>query len=67
MILAGVSASLIMGEHNIIQRSKEQKIAQAKAEILQELELAKGPVTIEETGYTSLEKYLSSINEKRIK
>ena len=67
MILAGVSASLIMGEHNIIQRSKEQKIAQAKAEILQELELAKGPVTIEETGYTSLEKNVSSIKEKRIK
>ena len=67
IILAGVSVSIVMDKNGLMSRAKEQKIIQAKAEILQELELAKGPVTIEETGYTSLEKYLSSINEKRIK
>ena len=64
IILAGVSVNIVMNENGLIQKAKEQKITQAKAEILQELELAKGPVTIEGSGYTSLEKYLEHINEK---
>ena len=64
IILAGVSINIIMDENGLIQKAKEQKITQAKAEILQELELAKGPVTIEGSGYTSLEKYLEHINKK---
>ena len=64
VILAGVSINLVMDENGLINRAKEQKIVQAKAEILQELELAKGVVAIDGEGYTSLQKYLTYINEK---
>ena len=36
IILAGVSVNIIMGENGLMNRAKEQKIIQAKAEILQE-------------------------------
>lgn len=61
IILAGISLNLIFGQEGIIQRAKEQKEIQIKAEILQELELAKGQVMVDGNGYTNLEKYLQYI------
>ncbi len=53
IILAGVSTNLLLSKNGIFQRAKEQKEEQKKAQILEELELAKGPVTIEGEGYTT--------------
>lgn len=65
IILAGVSTNLLLSKNGIFQRAKEQKEEQKKAQILEELELAKGPVTMEGEGYTSLEKYLEAIKNKK--
>ncbi len=63
IILAGVSINLLLGENGIIRVAREQKIIQTKAEILEELELAKTEIMINEEGYTSLDKYLEYIKE----
>lgn len=56
--------NILLSEGGILQRAKAQREEQKKAQILEELELAKGPVTIEGEGYTSLEKYLEAIKDK---
>lgn len=64
LILAGVTINLIIGERGIITRAKETKVIQTKAEILQELELAKGPVMLQGNGVTKLDDYIEYLNSK---
>ena len=64
IILAGISINAIVGENGIIQRAKEQIEEQKKAQILEQLELAKGPLMVENKGYTDLTEYLNAIEGK---
>ena len=66
IVLAGISLNLVLNENGIMVRAKEQKILQAKAEILQELEMAKGPEIVDGKGYIALEKYLDYIDKNGI-
>lgn len=65
LILAGIGLNLVLGKNGLVEREKEQKEEQRKAQILEELELAKGPVMIDGDGYTDLKKYLESIEGKK--
>ena len=65
IILAGISINAIVGENGIIQRAKEQIEEQKKAQILEQLELAKGPLMVENKGYTDLTEYLNAIEGKK--
>lgn len=66
IILAGISINLLLVDGGILQRAREQKEEQIKAQILEELEMAKGPVTIDGEGYTKLEKYLEAIRNTKL-
>ena len=66
IILSGVSIGLLTTNGGIFQIAKDQKEEQTKAQILEELELAKGAVTIDGGGYTNLKKYLEAINNVKL-
>lgn len=58
IILAGVSINILLGENGIITKAKEAKEIAKLGEIIEELELLKGPVAMNNLGRVEMQKYL---------
>lgn len=67
LILIGITLNLTLGENGLLKKAKEGKEKQIRAEILEELELAKGPIMIENEGITDLDVYLETIKDKKLR
>ena len=66
IILAGLSINLVLGENGIIAKAKEQQEKQDIARILENLELEKDAVGIDNENTITLEKYIDFIKQKGI-
>ena len=66
IILSGVAIS-VLGKSGLIAKAKEQKIIQAKAEILEQLEMEKMSVLNYDTLYTDLGEYIKHIQKENLR
>ena len=63
LILAGVTLNVTIGENGLFKTAKQQK----EDQIREELELAKGPIMLENKGITNLDIYIEAIRAKRLR
>ena len=62
VVLAGISLNLVIGKNGIMTRAKEQKEAQAIADVTERLELKKADVSFEsEKGNVPLDAYIEEV------
>lgn len=67
LILTGITLNLTLGKNGLLKKAKEGKEKQVRVEILEELELAKGPIIIENEGVTDLDIYLKTIRNTKLR